>query len=176
MTYGIVREAQTAVSAPAATPTVVLPEAIAPKPHWSAAHTFGRLNRFAGRVRQIALARYAGACGVFRESALLVPHYALDWADVRGQTAGQARLGSCGGRRSQCVDGRAAGYGKIHVGCAFAGILPPMSDQEAMESATVLSSVGQFQPQMWRVPPLSLAASYRVGSGFGWRWFDAEAG
>ena len=87
------------------------------------------------------------------ESELLVPHYALDWADVRGQTAVKRALevAAAGGHSVLMVG--PPGTGKSMLAARLPSILPPMSDQEAMESATVLSSAGQFQPQMWRVRP-----------------------
>ena len=52
----------------------------------------------------------------------------------------------------------------------FAGILPPMTTDEALESAAVLSLVGQFAPQRWatrifRAPHHTASAAALCGGG-----------
>lgn len=77
----------------------------------------------------------------------------LDWADVRGQTLVKRALevAAAGGHSVLMVG--PPGTGKSMLAARLPSILPPMSEHEAMESATVLSSAGQFSPDLWRVRP-----------------------
>ena len=45
------------------------------------------------------------------------------------------------------------GTGKSMLAQRFAGLLPPMTLDEALESAAVLSLAGEFRPSRWRQPP-----------------------
>lgn len=77
----------------------------------------------------------------------------LDWSDVRGQSTVKHALevAAAGGHSILMVG--PPGTGKSMLAARLPSILPPMSDVEAMESATVLSSAGQFSPDKWRVRP-----------------------
>jgi magnesium chelatase family protein len=62
------------------------------------------------------------------------------------------------------------GTGKSMLAQRLPGILPPMSGEEALESAAVLSLAGQFSPQRWatrpfRAPHHSASGAALVGGG-----------
>ncbi len=62
------------------------------------------------------------------------------------------------------------GTGKTMLAQRFPSILPPMTTDEALESAAVLSLVGQFAPQRWatrmfRAPHHTASAVALVGGG-----------
>jgi magnesium chelatase family protein len=62
------------------------------------------------------------------------------------------------------------GSGKSMLAQRFAGILPPLSEQQALESAAVLSLAGHFTPERWgrrpfRSPHHSASAVALVGGG-----------
>ena len=62
------------------------------------------------------------------------------------------------------------GTGKSMLAQRLPGILPPMTDEEALESAAVLSLSGQFAPQRWairvfRAPHHSASGAALVGGG-----------
>lgn len=62
------------------------------------------------------------------------------------------------------------GTGKSMLAERFAGLLPPMTDDEALESAAVLSLTGHFQPSLWgrrvlRAPHHSASSVALVGGG-----------
>lgn len=78
---------------------------------------------------------------------------AEDWADVRGQfTVKRALEVAAAGGHSVLMVGP-PGTGKSMLAARLPGILPPMTDTEAMQSATVQSSAGQFEPSNWRKRP-----------------------
>ena len=87
-----------------------------------------------------------------------------DLFDVKGQAAARRALeiAAAGGHSALLVG--PPGTGKSMLAQRFAGILPPMTADEALESAAVLSLAGQFAPQRWatrtfRAPPSATAAS-----------------
>ena len=94
-----------------------------------------------------------------------------DLADVRGQ-AGARRaleLAAAGGHSLLMVG--PPGTGKSMLAARLPGLLPPMTDQEALESASVqsLSSIG-FKPEQWgqrpfRTPHHSASAPALIGGG-----------
>ena len=97
------------------------------------------------------------------------PRYA-DLIDVKGQAAARRALeiAAAGGHSVLLVG--PPGTGKSMLAQRFAGILPPMSTDEALESAAVLSLVGQFSPQRWaarpcRAPHHTASAVALVGGG-----------
>jgi len=62
------------------------------------------------------------------------------------------------------------GTGKSMLASRFAGLLPAMSDDEALESAALLSLVGAFKPERWRqrmfrAPHHTASAVALVGGG-----------
>ena len=76
-----------------------------------------------------------------------------DLADVKGQHAARRALEvAAAGGHSLLMSGP-PGTGKSMLAARLPGILPPMAQAEALESAAVLSLSGQFRPESWRVRP-----------------------
>jgi magnesium chelatase family protein len=93
-----------------------------------------------------------------------------DMCEVKGQQAAKRALeiAAAGGHSVLMVG--APGTGKSMLAQRFAGILPPMSTQEALESAAVLSLAGQFKPERWsqrvvQAPHHTASAVALVGGG-----------
>jgi magnesium chelatase family protein len=79
-------------------------------------------------------------------------HYA-DMADVKGQAAARRALEiAAAGGHSILMMG-APGSGKSMLAQRFAGLLPDMTTQEALESAAVASLGGRFTLESWAVRP-----------------------
>ena len=84
----------------------------------------------------------------------LQTHYA-DMADVKGQAAARRALEiAAAGGHSVLMMG-APGSGKSMLAQRFAGLLPDMTTQEALESAAVSSLVGRFSMDKWAIRPTS---------------------
>jgi len=76
-----------------------------------------------------------------------------DLADVKGQQAARRALEvAAAGGHSLLMSGP-PGTGKSMLAARLPGILPPMAQAEAMESAAVLSLTGGFRPEAWKVRP-----------------------
>jgi magnesium chelatase family protein len=76
-----------------------------------------------------------------------------DLADVKGQQAARRALEvAAAGGHSLLMSGP-PGTGKSMLAARLPGILPPMAQAEALESAAVLSLSGQFRPESWRIRP-----------------------
>jgi magnesium chelatase family protein len=97
------------------------------------------------------------------------PRYA-DLADVKGQAIAKRALeiAAAGGHSVLMVG--PPGSGKSMLAQRFAGLLPPMSTQEALESAAVASLAGRFALERWGQRPTcaphhSASAVALVGGG-----------
>ena len=76
-----------------------------------------------------------------------------DLADVKGQQAARRALEvAAAGGHSLLMSGP-PGTGKSMLASRMPGILPPMTQAEALESAAVLSLTGGFRPEAWKVRP-----------------------
>jgi magnesium chelatase family protein len=93
-----------------------------------------------------------------------------DLADVKGQTAARRALeiAAAGGHGLLMVG--PPGSGKSMLAQRFAGLLPAMQVDEALESAAVASLAGSFRPEDWgrrptRQPHHTASAVALVGGG-----------
>lgn len=95
---------------------------------------------------------------------------AADFAEVRGQAQARRALEvAAAGAHSVLMSGP-PGAGKSMLATRLAGILPPMSDDEALEAAAVQSLAGSFSLARWRLRPFraphhSASAAALVGGG-----------
>jgi magnesium chelatase family protein len=81
-----------------------------------------------------------------------LPAYA-DFADVKGQMQAKRALEvAAAGRHSVLMIGP-PGTGKTMLAARFAGILPQMTNGEALESAAIQSLAGRFSISQWKVRP-----------------------
>ena len=78
---------------------------------------------------------------------------APDLADVRGQPqAKRALVVAAAGAHSLLLIGP-PGTGKSMLAARLPGLLPPMTDEEALDSATIASLAGRFSAKDWGVRP-----------------------
>ena len=111
---------------------------------------------FAARDQRNALQRH--------QPALLAPQFSYpDFAEVQGQHHARRALevAAAGGHSLLMVG--PPGAGKTMLASRFPGILPPMSDQEALEAAAVHSLGGNFKVENWKRRPYR--APHQTASG-----------
>ena len=113
------------------------------------------------------------------DTARLVPYTAKtgttcpaypDFNEVKGQQKAKRALEiAAAGNHSVLMSGP-PGTGKTMLASRFAGILPPMTENEAIEAAAVQSLVGKFSPLHWkkrpfRAPHHTASAVALIGGG-----------
>jgi magnesium chelatase family protein len=86
-----------------------------------------------------------------------------DFADVKGQQHIKRALeiAAAGGHSTLLIG--PPGAGKTMLATRFAGLLPAMSDDEALEAAAIASLAGGFDPRRWRIRPYR--APHHTASG-----------
>jgi magnesium chelatase family protein len=92
----------------------------------------------------------------------VAPNYP-DFSEVKGQIQAKRALevAAAGGHSVLMVG--PPGTGKSMLAARFSGILPPMTDAEALESAAVQSLTGGFSAARWKVRPYR--APHHTASG-----------
>jgi magnesium chelatase family protein len=113
---------------------------------------------------QAPLAEYAG------QPARVDPEYA-DLADVRGQSHARRALEIAAAGNHSLLFSGPPGTGKTMLATRIPGILPPMTEEEALEAAAVQSlATGGFRPERFgvrsfRAPHHTASAIALVGGG-----------
>ncbi len=149
--------------------TLVLPEASARE----AALIDGLRPRAARHLLDVVRALMPGDAADLPEAGPLAsaaPGGVPDLRDVRGQAVAKRalELAAAGGHSLLLVG--PPGSGKSMLAQRFAGLLPPLDDAQALESAAVLSLVGRFDAARWRervlrAPHHSASSVALVGGG-----------
>ncbi|GBG13856.1 magnesium chelatase family protein [Novimethylophilus kurashikiensis] len=86
-----------------------------------------------------------------------------DFSEVKGQRHAKRALEiAAAGNHSLLMSGP-PGTGKSMLAARFPGILPPMTDEEALESAAILSLTGGFKVECWKQRPYR--APHHTASG-----------
>lgn len=93
-----------------------------------------------------------------------------DLADVRGQTQAKRVLEIAAAGAHSILFAGPPGSGKSMLATRLPGLLPPMSEAAALESAAVLSLAGQFRPEgfkrhPYRSPHHTASSAALVGGG-----------
>lgn len=93
-----------------------------------------------------------------------------DLADVRGQAHAKRALEIAAAGGHSVLFAGPPGTGKSMLACRLPGLLPPMTQEAALESAAVLSLAGQFKPvhfgqHPYRSPHHTSSAAALVGGG-----------
>ena len=138
---------------------------------WRARHLLDVARQFAPAGSALAEAAADDAGWQRVEAKTLQPTAAgPDLADVRGQAAARRALeiAAAGGHSLLLVG--APGSGKSMLAQRLAGLLPPLSDEQALETAAVASLAGRFVFEHWGSRPTcaphhSASAVALVGGG-----------
>ncbi len=77
----------------------------------------------------------------------------LDMADVKGQAVAKRALEIAAAGGHSALMAGPPGSGKSMLALRFAGLLPTMTVQEALESAAISSLAGRFSPERWGLRP-----------------------
>lgn len=101
------------------------------------------------------------------------PHDAPPWPDLRdvkGQTQAKRALEIAAAGNHSILFVGPPGTGKSMLAQRLVGLLPPLREEEALESAAILSLAGQFDPRGWarrvlRAPHHTASAVALVGGG-----------
>ena len=108
---------------------------------------------------------------IARPSGGIIPATYPDLIEVKGQAQAKRALEvAAAGGHSLLMSGP-PGTGKSMLAQRLPGILPPMTEAEALESAAVQSLAGVFDPALWahrpvRSPHHSASAAALVGGGW----------
>lgn len=143
----------------AAEAALVAPEAVLGARHLSDVVAYLCKQRDAASLRPAAPASIAAAD-------------TPDMADVRGQAAAKRALEIAAAGSHHALMVGPPGSGKSMLAQRFAGLLPPMQPEEALQSAAVLSLTGRFDVSRWgqrpfRSPHHTASAVALVGGGAG---------
>ncbi len=121
------------------------------------------------------LAVVAHLCGhtlieAYAGSALAPPTGHPDLADVKGQAQARRALEVAASGQHSLLFYGPPGTGKSMLAQRLPGLLPPMDDDEALESAAIQSVEGGFRPERWRQRPFraphhSSSSAALVGGG-----------
>lgn len=149
--------ARTERAAAGALPKLVLPDASAQEAALVPGAEIFRAHHLLDVVRQFlpgdAAVEALDGWAQVKPLALPAPSAYLDLADVKGQAAARRALEiAAAGGHSVLMMG-APGSGKSMLAQRFAGLLPAMTTEEALESAAVASLGGRFSLDKWAQRP-----------------------